>query len=307
MLSKETLVFVGLLLLTFLPLGLHAAARVTKNIVIAVFVLLLALFLYLVWKTDMLVMLNEYERAVVFRFGRFVGVRGPGWIIILPFIETYRKVDMRVQTVDVPKQEVVTKDNVVLMVDAVIYLQVVDPAKAILNVDDYKTASRLYIQSAIRDLIGSMTLDEVIASIEELNQKLHEQLSDLAKEWGVKVVSVQIKDLDIPERIRKAMHEMMVAEKEKLARQQRAEAIKIELNAIKEATQDMNERVLLYFYLEAIKELAKGRATKIIYPLDLSTLAQAISSHIGGIIPAEKIEKDLKKYEDVIKKVLSSK
>ena len=304
---KDVLIFAGILLLILSILGMLSYAVVSRNPLLAIAAILVATALFLVWTTDVLIRLKEYERAVVFRFGRFVGVRGPGWIIILPYVEEYKVVDLRVQTVDVPKQEVVTKDNIVLTVDAVIYLQVVDPEKAVLNVDDYKEASRLFIQSMIRDLIGSMTLEEVISNIDELNEKLKEELSKMAENWGVKIVSVQLQDVDIPPGIKKAMHEMMIAEKEKKARMWRAEATKIELEAIKEATQDMNERVLLYFYLEALKKLAEGRATKIIYPLDLSTLAQAISRHIGGVVPPDKIESDLKKYKDVIEKVLEEK
>ncbi len=303
---KDVLIFIGILVLIFGILGLLAYAIVIRSPILAVIAILVAGTLFLVWSTDFLLRLKEYERAVIFRFGKFVGIRGPGWITILPYIEEYKIVDLRVQTIDVPKQEVVTKDNIVLTIDAVIYLKVTDPKKAVLNVDDYKEASRLFVQAMIRDLIGTMSLDEVIGNIDELNEKIKKELSKMAENWGVEIVSVQIQDVDIPPGIKEAMHEMMIAEKEKKARTWRAEATKIELEAIKEATKDMNERVLLYFYLEALKKLAEGRATKIIYPLDLSSLAQAISRHIGGVVPAEKIESDLKKYEDVLKKVLGT-
>ncbi len=304
---RDIIVFLLIVGLGILLLALLAYAVVVKSVVLGILAILVAGFLFLVWSTDMLLRLKEYQRAVIFRFGKFVGVRGPGWIIILPYIEAYKIVDLRVQTLDVPKQEVITKDNIVITIDAVVYLRVVDPVKAVLNVDDYKRASQLFVQAMIRDLIGTMTLDEVIGNIEELNEKLKTELSKIAKEWGVEIESVQIKDIEIPPAVKEAMHEMMIAEKEKKARTWRAEAKKIELEAIKDATKDMNERVLLYFYLEALKKLAEGRATKIIYPLDLSTLAQAISKQIGGVVPADKIENDLKKYEDVIKKLLSSK
>ncbi len=302
--GKDVIIFGLVLLLLLLFLGGLAYAVVSNNLALAVASLLVAALAYAVWKADILLRLKEYERAVIFRFGRFVGVRGPGWVLIFPPFEEYRIVDLRVQTIDIPKQEVVTKDNIVLMIDAVIYLKVVDPAKAVLTVDDYKEASTLFVKSSIRDLIGGMTLEDVIGSIEDLNKKIHEELQKMAKEWGVEVVSVQIKDIDIPERVRKAMHDMMVAEKEKRARTERAMAKKIELEAIKEAVKDMNDRVLLYFYLETLKELAGGRATKIIYPLDFSTLAKAISARIGGVVPPEKVESDLKKYKDVIEKLL---
>ncbi len=302
--AKDVLVFGAILLLVFGIVGLLAYAVIVKDVILGAIAILVGLFLLIIWTTDILIQLKEYERAVVFRFGRYVGVRGPGWIVVLPYIETYRVVDLRTQTVDVPKQEVMTKDNIVLMIDAVIYLRVVDPAKAVLKVDDYKKASRLFIQSMIRDLVGSMEIEELVANVDELNQKLKEELSKTAIDWGIEVVSVQIKDIDIPPAIKQAMHSMTIAEKERVARAQRAEATKIELEAIKEATKDMNERVLLYFYLEALKKLAEGRATKIIYPLDLSSLAQAISSYMGGVVSPKKVEADLKRYEDIIRKVI---
>jgi len=300
---RDVLVFVGVLALFLAVVWMLSTAMVYRDPLLGALAITIIILLYVVWKTDALVELLEYQRAVVFRFGRFVGVRGPGWIFVIPFVETYKVVDTRVQTVDVPKQEVVTKDNIVLNVDAVIYLQVVDPEKAILKVDDYKEASRLFVQAMIRDLIGSMTLDEVIGKIDELNERLKVSLSKMADAWGVKVVSVQLTDIDIPPGLRKAMHQMMIAEKEKRARAERAEALKIELEAIKEAVKDMNEQVLLYFYIEAIKKLAEGRSTKIIYPLELSSLAEAIAQKIG-FVSADRVRRDLEKYGDVIKKVL---
>ncbi len=303
MIPRDVLVFVGVLALFLAVVWMLSTAMVYRDPLLGALAITIIILLYVVWKTDALVELLEYQRAVVFRFGRFVGVRGPGWIFVIPFVETYKVVDTRVQTVDVPKQEVVTKDNIVLNVDAVIYLQVVDPEKAILKVDDYKEASRLFVQAMIRDLIGSMTLDEVIGKIDELNERLKVSLSKMADAWGVKVVSVQLTDIDIPPGLRKAMHQMMIAEKEKRARAERAEALKIELEAIKEAVKDMNEQVLLYFYIEAIKKLAEGRSTKIIYPLELSSLAEAIAQKIG-FVSADRVRRDLEKYGDVIKKVL---
>ena len=300
---RDVLVFLGVLAVFFALVWMLTTAIVYRDPLLGALAVAAALLLYTAWKTDAFVELLEYQRAVVFRFGRYVGVKGPGWIFIIPFVETYKVVDTRVQTVDVPKQEVVTKDNVVLNIDAVIYLQVVDPAKAVLKVDDYKQASRLFVQAMIRDLVGSMTLDEVIGGIEELNEKIKTALAKMADTWGVKVVSVQLTDIDIPPNLRKAMHEMMIAEKEKRARAEKAEALKIELEAIKEAVKDMNEQVLLYFYIEALKKLAEGRSTKIIYPLEFSGLAEAIAEKLGSV-SAEKVRKDLEKYKDVIIKVL---
>ncbi len=301
------MVFVVFLLVVLLILSALSVAIITGNVLVTTLILLLGLFLAVIWWTDILVKLNEYERAVVFRFGRFVGVRGPGWILVLPFIESYTVVDLRTQTVDVPPQSVITRDNVVVTIDAVIYLRVKDPAKAVLEVDDYKYASRMFVQAMIRDKVGDMTLEELIARIEDLNASLKEELSKMAERWGVEIISVQIENVEVPERIKRAMHDMTAAQKEKEARRARAEAMAIELTAIKEATKDMNERVLLYFYLDTIKKLAEGRSTKIIYPLELSKLAEAISVRLGGVVPPSKIEGDLKKYEDIIKKVLEEK
>jgi len=169
--AMRALIFGGLLVATIIGLFFFIWAAVNQNLVVFAASLLLLALLYGAAKSDMLVQLLEYERAVVFRFGKFVGVRGPGWIFILPFIEDFVRVDLRVQTVDIAPQKVITKDNIQVTVDAVIYLRVVDAAKAVLAVQDYKNAAVLFIESKIREIAGGMTADEIISNVDAINSR----------------------------------------------------------------------------------------------------------------------------------------
>ncbi len=269
---------------------------------------LLVLLVYLSLKYPVLLQLKEYERAVVFRFGKFVGVRGPGWVIILPGIESYVRVDLRTQTLDVKPQTVITKDNIEVVIDAVIYLRVIDPAKAVLNVEDYKSAAILFVESTIREVAGRMTASEIISNVDKINDQLRKELQQIAREWGVEVVSVELKNVQLPEGLIKAMHRYREAEQQKLAAQQQAEAERIKIEAVKAAATGLDDRVLAYYYIRALEKIAEGKSTKFILPLEISTLAQSISAALGGAVSPKKVEQDLEgKYAyllDAFKKML---
>ena len=148
---------------------------------------------------------QEYERAGVFRLGRFVGLRGPGLVLIIPFIERIRKIDLRVVTMDVPQQECITMDNVTVTVDAVIYFRVVEPADAILKVLDYIRATSLLSQTTLRNVVGQSELDDVLAHRERLNEKIQSVVDEGTNPWGVKVSLVEIKDVQLPESMQRSM------------------------------------------------------------------------------------------------------
>ncbi|MCX8190077.1 MAG: SPFH domain-containing protein [Candidatus Diapherotrites archaeon] len=252
------------------------------------FVVLFVLFLFFMAGLfgKALIELREYERAVILRFGKFNRVGGPGWTLVLPFIESHILVDLRTKTLDVEKQDVITKDSIEVKIDAVIYLRVKKDkesvAKSVLEVQNLEQASRTYIMAALRDVIGAMDCADLISNIEAVNTYLHETLSEITKQWGVEVVAVQIKDLDLPEPILKAMHEQKAAVQEKLARQQRAEAQKIEVETINQAACRLNENVLNYLYIKALEKISDGQSTKIFFPVQFTELAQAISNSIGS-------------------------
>lgn len=162
--------------------------------------------------------IREYERAVVFRLGRLIGAKGPGLIILIPFIDRAIKVDLRVITLDVPKQKIITLDNVTVDVDAVVYLRVNDANNAVVKINDYRLASSLLAQTTLRDLIGQTSFDDVLSKREEINKKMQIILDAATDPWGVKVSSVAIRDVSLPENMHRAIAKQAEAEREKRGR-----------------------------------------------------------------------------------------
>ncbi len=161
---------------------------------------------------------REYERVVIFRLGRFSGVKGPGIFFIIPYIDRVRQLDLRVVTIDVAKQVVITKDNVSVNVDAVIYYRVVDPGRAVIQVENYKMATSLLAQTTLRDVLGQIELDDLLSKRDELNKKLQEILDQHTDPWGIKVVAVTLRDVSLPESMMRAIAKQAEAEREKRSR-----------------------------------------------------------------------------------------
>ena len=163
-------------------------------------------------------MVNEYERVVIFRLGRLSGVKGPGIFLIIPFIDRAVKIDLRVVTIDVPKQAVITKDNVTVEVDAVVYYKVVEPGAAITQVENYMFATSTLSQTTLRDVLGQMELDQVLSERENINMEIQELLDASTDPWGIKVTGVTIRDVALPENMKRAIAKQAEAEREKRAR-----------------------------------------------------------------------------------------
>ncbi|MEM3506899.1 MAG: slipin family protein [Candidatus Bathyarchaeia archaeon] len=161
---------------------------------------------------------KEYERGVIFRLGRFIGVKGPGIFFVIPIVDKFVKVDLRVVAFDIPKQRVVTKDNVSVDVDAAVYYRVFDPGKAIIQVENYLYATNLLAQTTLRDVLGQVELDELLTKREELSKKIGEILDSYTDPWGIKVTAVAIKDVAMPESMLRAIAKQAEAEREKRAR-----------------------------------------------------------------------------------------
>jgi regulator of protease activity HflC (stomatin/prohibitin superfamily) len=181
--------------------------------------------------------IREYERAVIFRLGRLIGAKGPGLIFLIPFVDKAVKVDLRVVTLDVPKQKIITLDNVTVDVDAVIYLRVNEPTNAVIKVNDYIVASSLLAQTTLRDLIGQIPFDDILSRRDELNKKIQEILDAATDPWGVKVTSVNIRDVSLPENMHRAIAKQAEAEREKRSRIIIADG---ELKAAEKMTQAAN-------------------------------------------------------------------
>jgi regulator of protease activity HflC (stomatin/prohibitin superfamily) len=163
-------------------------------------------------------MVNEYERVVIFRLGRLSGVKGPGVFLIIPIVDKATKIDLRVVTIDIPKQAVITRDNVTVDVDAVVYYKVVEPGAAITQVENYMFATSTLSQTTLRDVLGQMELDELLSERESINKRIQELLDAYTDPWGIKVTGVTIRDVSLPENMKRAIAKQAEAEREKRSR-----------------------------------------------------------------------------------------
>lgn len=270
-------------------------AIITQNLAA---IIVIAVVLFILWRYDLLLQMKDFERAVIYRFGKVNRVGGPGWALIIPAIESFAHVDLRTQTLDVPRQEVITSDKIEISIDAVIYLNVKKDAQSVVNsvvnVEDYRKAAQLFVVSVIRDIAGSMDLPTVITSVEIINTQVKQGLEQVSKEWGINVEAVQIKDIDIPKAVLDALQSQKIAVQEKLARMERALGQKAEIDAVKEASADLSNEALTYYYIKALEKMADGQATKIIFPAEVTKLAELVSGKIAGT-------KNTDYYADLIK------
>ncbi len=263
-------------------------------------VVLFALILLYTQSSKFFAILQEYERGVVFRFGKFKTVAGPGWLMLMPFVDSFVKVDLRVQTLEIPVQTVVTRDNIKLTVDAIVYLHVNDARKAIINVEDYKDSAVSFIQANLRDVMGKLILEQAISNIDQINITLQRNLAKTAYNWGFEVDKIEIQSVELPEEVMAAMHRKRAAVEDKLAQVQRAEGQKLTISAMEEAGSKLTNPTLHYMYLQALHKIAEGKSTKIIFPLELSRLAENLSSRVG--MPFSKAQDQLvEKYQELTK------
>jgi len=222
---------------------------------------------------------REYERAVIFRLGRMIGAKGPGIFFKLPMADNFRKVDLRVVTVDVPKQLVITKDNVSVEVDAVVYYRVFDPVLAITAVENYVYATNMLSQTMLRDILGSEDLDSILTRREELNKRLQEVLDIATDPWGIKVTSVALKAVTLPELMQRAIAKQAEAERERRSRIIISEGELQASKAMAEAAklyQD-NPAALKLRELQTLTEIARERNMIVVTP-------SPVSSQIGEVI-----------------------
>ncbi|MCK5031623.1 MAG: slipin family protein, partial [Thermoplasmatales archaeon] len=180
-------------------------------------ILAVVIFLVLLLSSAIKIM-AEYQRIVIFRLGRLLGIKGPGLVFVIPIIDSTIKLDLRTRVIDVPKQRVITKDNVTVDVDAVVYFRVTDPQKAIVEVQRYEVATGLLAQTTLRDILGNQTLDELLSKREELNKSLQSIIDQGTDPWGIKVSNVTIRDVSLPDEMLRAIAKQAEAEREKRAR-----------------------------------------------------------------------------------------
>jgi len=219
--------------------------------------------------------LKEYERGVILRLGRFVAVRGPGLIILIPFVEKMTKVSLRTVVMDVPPQDVITKDNVSVKVNAVLYFRAIEPDKAILEVDDYIYATSQLSQTTLRSILGQFELDDLLSEREVINQKLQDVIDSQTDPWGVKISAVEIKHIDLPQEMQKAMAKQADAERERRAKIIAAEGELQASQKLHEASVIMSQNpvTIQLRYLQTLNQIASDKTNTIVFPFSMDKIA----------------------------------
>ena len=218
--------------------------------------------------------LNEYERAVVFTLGRFTGIKGPGLVLIYPVVQRMRKVDLRVIVLSVPKQDVITRDNVSVKVNAVVYFRIVDPGKAIIQVANAFEATSQVAQTTLRSVVGQHEMDDLLAQRDKLNVDLQRILDQSTEAWGIKVSTVEIKDVDLDESMVRAMAKQAEAERTRRAKIINAEGERQAADTLVEAARALSAQptAMQLRYLQTLADIAHERTQLLVFPLPLDLI-----------------------------------
>jgi regulator of protease activity HflC (stomatin/prohibitin superfamily) len=228
--------------------------------------------------------LREYERGVIFRLGRLIAQKGPGLILLIPLVDRMVKVDLRTVTLNIPPQEVITRDNVPCRVNAVAYFRVVDSNRAVVEVENYLIATSQISQTALRSVLGKAELDQLLADRERLNEELQKIIDESTEPWGVKVTAVEIKDVEIPEQMQRAMARQAEAERERRAKIINSEG---EFQAAQKLTDaadiiSTNPASLQLRYLQTLLEIGTNQNTTVVFPLPMDVLEPFVGKGAAG-------------------------
>jgi len=226
------------------------------------------ILIVLILLTSAIKIIPEYQRGVVFRLGRLTGAKGPGLVIIIPFIDRMVKADLRVVTLDVPVQEVITKDNVPIKVNAVVYFRVMDPNRSVVEVENYIMATSQLSQTTLRSVIGRAELDEVLSERDKINLELQKIIDEKTDPWGIKVSAVEVKELELPEGMKRAMARQAEAERERRAKIISAEGEAQAAERLSEAARIMavSPVTLQLRYLQTMREIASEKNAMTLFP-----------------------------------------
>jgi regulator of protease activity HflC (stomatin/prohibitin superfamily) len=237
-----------------------AAAIIIPILVVGIFIL-----------SSAIKVLREYERGVIFRLGKLQGAKGPGIIFLIPMVDKMVRMDLRVVTIDVPKQEIMTRDNVPATVDAVIYFRVVDPNAAVVKVENYWKATSLIAQTTLRSVLGQSALDELLSQRDVINQKLQEIIDKQTEPWGIKVTSVETKEVSLPDSMKRAMAKQAEAERERRAKVVNAQGeFEAAEKMVQAAALIAKEPIALQLrYLQTMREMASEHNTTTFLPLPI--------------------------------------
>ncbi|MBN1482089.1 slipin family protein [candidate division KSB1 bacterium] len=226
--------------------------------------------------------LKEYERAVIFRLGRSIGYKGPGIILLIPIVDRMVKVSLRTIAMDVPPQDIITKDNVSVKVNAVLYFQVLHPDKAIIEVEEYLFATSQLAQTTLRSVLGQAELDELLSARDKINHELQQIIDEQTDKWGIKVSMVEVKHVDLPEEMRRAMAKQAEAERERRAKVIHADGEFQASQTLANAAEIMakHPQALQLRYLQTLNEIATENNSTIIFPLPMD-LVEPFKQIIG--------------------------
>jgi regulator of protease activity HflC (stomatin/prohibitin superfamily) len=226
---------------------------------------------------------NEYERGVVFRLGRYVGVRGPGLILLIPFIERMVKVELRVVTMDVTQQECITMDTVTVKVDAVVYFRVIKPESAILNVEQYIRATALLCQTTLRNVVGQSDLEELLGHRDKVNAKLQSMIDEGTEPWGIKVSMVEVRDVVLPDNMQKIMAAQAEAERGRRAKIIAAEGEAQAAEKLAEAARIISKEpmALQLRYLQTLVTISSERTNTVVFPLPIDIIMPILQKQAG--------------------------
>ncbi|AHZ84837.1 slipin family protein [Bdellovibrio bacteriovorus] len=224
--------------------------------------------------SSMIKILNDWERGVVLRLGKAVGVRGPGLILLIPFVERMIKIDTRTITMDVQPQDVITKDNVSMQVNAVVYFKVISPMEAITKIEDYYFATSQLAQTTLRSVMGQYHLDDVLEHRDKINAALQVILDKATESWGIKVTMVEVKQIDLPKEMQRAMAREAEAERERRAKVISAEGEVQRAQKLQEASNTLagSPSALQLAYLQTLTEIAGDKSNTILFPLPLDMI-----------------------------------
>src|SRR5213595_2462289 len=222
--------------------------------------------------------LREYERGVIFRLGKLQGAKGPGLIFLIPVVDRMVRMDLRVVTIDVPKQEIMTRDNVPATVDAVVYFRVVDPNAAVVKVENFGKATSLIAQTTLRSVLGQSPLDDLLSQRDVINQKLQEIIDKQTEPWGIKVTSVEVKEVALPESMKRAMAKQAEAERERRAKVVNAEGeFQAAEKMVQAAAMMSKEPIALQLrFLQTMREISSEHNTTTFFPLPIDLLTSLI-------------------------------
>jgi regulator of protease activity HflC (stomatin/prohibitin superfamily) len=224
--------------------------------------------------------LREYERGIIFRLGRLIGAKGPGLILLIPIIDRMVKVSLRVVTMDVPSQDVITRDNVSIKVNAVVYFRVMDASKAIVEVEDYLYATSMISQTTLRSVLGQVELDDLLSSRDKINQQLQKIIDDQTEPWGVKVSVVEVKNVDLPPEMQRAIAAQAEAERQRRAKVIHAEGEFQASQRLADAAKIIGEQpaAIQLRFLQTLTEVATEKNSTIVFPVPMDLFAPIIEA-----------------------------